>query len=79
MQLAAILPAAIQEYYDESTMEEVAGLVEQAFEAGLDTQEGAALLAEAQSEFSGAVDALEEITGLLSRNPEELRSEQPAE
>ena len=62
-----------------STMEEVAGLVEQAFEAGLDTQEGAALLAEAQSEFSGAVDALEEITGLLSRNPEELRSEQPAE
>ncbi|MEI3580838.1 MAG: hypothetical protein V8Q30_13125 [Acutalibacteraceae bacterium] len=36
-----------------STMEEVASLVEQAFAAGLDTQEGAGLLTQAQGEFSG--------------------------
>lgn len=62
-----------------STMEEVAGLVEQAFEAGLDTQEGAGLLAEAQTRFSGAVEDLEEITALLSRNPDTLRAGQTAE
>ena len=57
-----------------STMEEVTSLVEQAFAAGLDTQEGAGLLTQAQGKFSGAVDALEEITALLSRNPDELLS-----
>ncbi len=62
-----------------STMEEVASLVEQAFAAGLDTQEGAGLLTQAQGEFSGAVDALEEITALLSRNPDELLSGNTAE
>lgn len=62
-----------------STMEEVASLVEQAFDAGLDTQEGAGLLAQAQGKFSGAVDALEEITALLSRNPDELLSGNTAE
>lgn len=62
-----------------STMEEVASLVEQAFAAGLDTQEGAGLLTQAQGKFSGAVDALEEITALLSRNPDELLSGNTAE
>ena len=62
-----------------STMEEVTSLVEQAFAAGLDTQEGAGLLTQAQGKFSGAVDALEEITALLSRNPDELLSGNTAE
>ena len=62
-----------------STMEEVASLVEQAFAAGLDTQEGVGLLTQAQGKFSGAVDALEEITALLSRNPDELLSGNAAE
>ena len=62
-----------------STMEEVANLVEQAFAAGLDTQEGVGLLTQAQGKFSGAVDALEEITALLSRNPDELLSGNTAE
>ena len=62
-----------------STMEEVASLVEQAFAAGLDNQEGAGLLTQAQGKFSGAVDALEEITALLSRNPDELLSGNTAE
>lgn len=62
-----------------STMEEVASLVEQAFAAGLDTQEGAGLLTQAQGKFSGAVDALEEITALLSRNPDEFLSGNTAE
>ena len=53
------------------TMETVTGLVEEAFAQGLDTEAGAARLAEAQEAFSGAVDALEEITALLSRSPEE--------
>ena len=61
------------------TMEEVASLVEQAFAAGLDTQEGVGLLTQAQGKFSGAVDALEEITALLSRNPDELLSGNTAE
>ena len=54
------------------TMETVAGLVEEAFAQGLDTETGAARLAEAREQFSGAVDALEEITALLSRSPEEV-------
>ena len=62
-----------------STMEEVASLVEQAFTAGLDTQEGVGLLTQAQGKFSGAVDALQEITALLSQNPDELLSGNTAE
>ena len=62
-----------------STMEEVAGLVEQAFAAGLDTQEGAGRLASAQQKFSGAVTALEEITALLGQDPDELLTGSKAE
>ena len=62
-----------------STMEEVAGLVEQAFSAGLDTQEGAGRLANAQQKFSGAVTALEEITALLGQDPDELLTGSKAE
>lgn len=62
-----------------STMEEVAGLVEQAFAAGLDTQEGADQLASAQQEFSEAVTALEEITTLLGQDPDELLTGSKAE